>query len=197
MRAVLGCLVGLALGCAAPISIQLPDVQQPYAVHKIVLLPFTSEPVPGGSVEGDAAAVVTTRVLQALTQETRLDIVPPGEAVRVSAAGKTPSGVELRQQFGVDAILTGVVHRYVERIGGPSGAMKPASVWFSLDLRTPDGTPLWSGTYEESQRALSEDLGSFSRAWDRGFRWVTAADLAGYGARQLSRSLALDLELWS
>ncbi len=197
MRVAPLALSALLFACAAPISIQLPELQQPPTVHKIVVLPFTSDPARGGVVQGDADAVVTTRVLQALTQETALEIVPPGEAARVGAAGTTPSGAELRKQFGVDAILTGEVHRYTERIGGPSGAMKPASVSFTMELRTPDGELLWAGTYEEAQKALSEDLGSIKRAWSRGFRWVTAADLAGYGARQLSLALAEDLALWS
>lgn len=197
MRAARLALSALLFACAAPISIELPDLQQTRPVHKIALLPFTTDPLRGALVQGDGDAVVTTRVLQALTQETNLDVVPPGEAAHVGAAGKTPSGAELRKQFGVDAILTGVVHRYVERIGGPSGAMKPASVSFTMELRTPDGELLWAGTYEEAQKALSEDLGSIKRAWSRGFRWVTAADLAGYGARQLSLALADDLALWS
>ena len=197
MRAVRLALSAMLFACAAPITIELPELEQRPTVHKIVVMPFTRDPARGGVVQGDADAVVTTRVLQALTQETNLDVVPPGEAARVGAPGTTPSGAELRKQFGVDAILTGVVHRYVERIGGPSGAMKPASVSFTMELRTPDGELLWAGTYEEAQKALSEDLGSIKRAWSRGFRWVTAADLAGYGARQLSLALAEDLALWS
>ena len=101
----------------ADLDRSFPSCETPPAVHKIVVLPFTSDPARGVRCEGDADAVVTTRVLQALTQETNLDVVPPGEAAHVGPAGKTPSGTELRKQFGVDAILTGVVHRYVERIG--------------------------------------------------------------------------------
>lgn len=197
MRGARLALVALLFACAAPISVQLPELEQAPSVHKIVLLPFTTDPLRGTLVQGDADAVVTTRVLQALTQETNLEVVPPGEAAHVGAAGKTPSGAELKKQFGVDAVLTGQVHRYVERVGGPGGAMKPASVSFTIELRTPDGALLWTGTYDETQQALSENLGSIKRAWSRSFRWVTAADLAGYGARQLSLALSEDLALWS
>jgi hypothetical protein len=190
-------LLGLALGCAAAISTELREPNAPLILRKLVIMPFATDPAPGGSVPVDAAAVVATRVLEAMTQETRLEIVPPGEAARVRGGAEVPSGEELRRQFGVDAVLTGSVRRYVERIGGPAGASRPAAVWFSLELRSPDGEILWSGTYDETQRALSEDLGSFGRAWRRGFRWVTAADLAGYGARQLARALAAETVSWS
>jgi len=190
-------LVGLALGCAAPFSTELRAPTAPPILRKVVILPFASDPAPGGSVAVDAAAVVATRVLEAMTQETRLEIVPPGEAARVRGVAEVPSGEELRGQFGSDAVLTGSVRRYVERSGGSGGSSRPAAVWFSLELRSADGELLWSGTYNETQRALSEDLGSFGRAWQRGFRWVTAADLAGYGARELVRALATDMGSWS
>jgi hypothetical protein len=162
-----------------------------------VILPFASDPVAGAAANADAAAVVTTRFLQAMTQESSFEIVPPDEAARVPGILGPAGGELVRRQFGADAILTGVVRRYVERTGGPGGTSRPAAVWFRLELRSPDGVLLWSGVYDETQRALSEDLGSLGRAWQRGFRWVTAADLAGYGANRLARALVADIRPWS
>jgi hypothetical protein len=196
-RLGLALLLGLALACAAPVSTQLREPRSPPTLRKLVVLPFASDPAPGGTVESDAAAVVATRVLEALTQETDFEVVPPGDAARVADVGRANSGEELRRLFGSDAVLTGVVRRYVERSGGPGGASRPAAVWFGLELRTLDGEVLWSGSYDETQRALSDDLGSLGRAWQRGFRWVTAADLASYGARKLVQELAADVEPWS
>lgn len=189
--------LGLALGCAAPISTQLRESQPPPTIRKLVILPFSSDPVAGAAADADAAAVVTTHFLQAMTQESSFEIVPPDEAARVPGIHGPGGGELLRRQFGVDAILTGVVRRYVERTGGPGGTNQPAAVWFRLELRSTDGVLLWSGIYDETQRALSEDLGSLDRAWQRGFRWVTAADLAGYGANRLARALVADTRPWS
>ena len=50
-----------------------------------------------------------------------------------------------------------------------------------------DGRVIWTGTYEETQPPLSDDLGSLPRAWERGFRWVTAEELADYGAARAGR----------
>jgi hypothetical protein len=87
--------------------------------------------------------------------------------------------------FSPDALLLGRVRRFDERKGGE----QPAAVGFDLELRAPDGALLWSGSYDETQRSLSEDLGSFGRASERGFRWVSADALASYGARELVRQL--------
>lgn len=189
--------IGLTLGCAAPISTQLREPQPAPTIRKLVILPFASDPVAGAAANADAAAVVTTRFLQAMTQESSFEIVPPDEAARVPGILGPAGGELVRRQFGADAILTGVVRRYVERTGGPGGTSQPAAVWFRLELRSPDGVLLWSGVYDETQRALSEDLGSLGRAWQRGFRWVTAADLAGYGANRLARALVADIRPWS
>jgi hypothetical protein len=187
----------MLLGCAAPIWTEVGESQAPPVVRKVAMLPLASDPAPGGTIEPDAIGVVSARVLEALTEETGLDVIPPDETERVTGARGAKGGEELRRNFGADAVLTGVVRRYVERSGGPRGSSRPSAVWFTLELRAIDGTLLWSGTYNETQQALSENLGSFGRAWQRGFKWVTAADLADYGARQLARALAAEAETWS
>ena len=185
------------LGCASQVSTQMASKQAPPKLEKLAVLPLTIDPAPGGVVEVDSAAIVTTRVVEALTRETRFAIVPPGEVMRGVPEGEVPSGDELRRQFGVDGVVTGTLRRYRKRVGGPAGAFKPASVWFTIEVRTTDGTRVWSGTYEETQRALSEDLGSLPRAWRRGFKWVTAARLSQEGADELARALDEDTEPWS
>jgi hypothetical protein len=180
MRWPLVPLLGLALGCALPISTQLGAGEQPPKIERIAVEPFADDVSRGGAIEPGAAAIVTARVLDALTRETDLEVLPPGQSTH-----------------GVDAVLSGVVRRYVERVGGPGGAFKPASVSFTLELRTPEGELLWSGTFEETQRALSEDLGSLPRAWRRGFKWLTADELATEGAEELAIALAEDAASWS
>ncbi len=196
-RAACAVMLGLMLGCAAPIRTEVSDPQPAPVVRKVAMLEFAGDPAPGGTIEPDAVKVVTARVLEALTQETDLQIIPPDKTSLVAGADGPKGGQALRHNFGADAVLTGVVRRFVERSGGPRASSRPSAVWFSLELRTIDGTLLWSGTYNETQAALSENLGSFGRAWQRGFKWVTAADLAGYGARQLAQALAEEAALWS
>lgn len=166
----------LALGCAAPIRTELRVEDALASVHTVALIPLREDALLGPDVPSEAPAVVTSRLLAALQSETRLRVVDPGQA---------------------DVVLSGVVRRWVERDGSASGVRHPASVWLVLELRDGTGRLIWTGTYEETQSPLSEDAGSFPRAWERGFRWVTAAELADYGARELVRSLALEVDSWS
>lgn len=172
--------VALALGCALPTSTQLGDQREHPRLERIAVLSFSADPSRGGTIAPGAAAIVTARVLEALARETDLEIVAPGEPTT-----------------GADAVLSGVIHRYVERVGGPGGAFKPASVSFTQELRTAEGELIWSGTFEETQRSLSEDLGSLPRAFRRGFKWLTAAQLASEGADELASALAEDTASWS
>ena len=196
-RVVRAVALGLMLGCAPPIWTEVGDPQPPPVVHRIALLPFTADPAPGGTIEADALEVVSTRVLEALTRETDLEIIPPDKTSLVPGADAAKGGEALRKTFGADAVLSGVVRRFVERSGGPSGSSRPSAVWFTLELRTPGGALLWSGTYNETQAALSENLGTLGRAWQRGFKWVTAAELADYGARELAQAMAQEVAPWS
>jgi hypothetical protein len=166
----------LALACAAPIRSQVHPTDSPVSVAKLAVVPLRVDPLLGFDVPAEAASLVTARVLAALDADKRLRIVDPAQA---------------------DALLSGVVRRWSEREGSASGVRHPASVWLVLELRDGQSRLLWTGTYEETQSPLSEDLGSLPRAWERGFRWVTASELADYGARELVRALADEIESWS
>jgi hypothetical protein len=174
VAAILAALFVLA--CAPPIRTELQDTDLPTRPQKIAVVALRADPLLGLGIPRDAPALVTARLIAALESDTHLRVVAPSES---------------------DAILTGVVRRYTERDGSASGVRHPASVWFALELRGADGRVLWTGTYEETQSALSEDAGSLPRAWERGFRWVTAADLADYGARMLVHELAREVDTWS
>ncbi|HTO53944.1 MAG TPA: hypothetical protein VMR50_11205 [Myxococcota bacterium] len=165
----------LCLACAAPIRSELMTPDPPRGLTKIALLPLQTDPM-GPDVSKVAVNFVTARIQDALQSETHLRVVDPDKA---------------------DALLSGTVRRYLERDGTSSGVRRPASVWIVLELRDAAGQSLWTGTYEETQPALSDDVGSLPRAWERGFRWVTADDLAAYGVRELVRALGREVDTWS
>ena len=166
----------LCLACAPPIRTELPEQGPHPPVHKLALAGIQADPLLVTPVPDDAPVLVTGRVAAAIQSETKLELVPEGES---------------------DAVLSGLLLRYLERDGSASGVRRPASVWFELQLRDKSGAVLWSGTYEETQAALSDDVGSLPRVWERRFRWVTAADLADYGARMLVRELQREIDTWS
>jgi hypothetical protein len=198
----------LAAACATPVRVTLAP---PAGLHlrRIALVPFlvSYAPHPGEPLDttpAHAADLVTAQVLESLASNDGLQVVPPSEVAPVLAetgfvaprADPRRTGQLLRARFDADAYLTGTVRRFRERVGGPEGATSPASVWLDLELRGPEGELLWRGIYEETQRSLSDNLLGLGLAWDRGFRWLTAEELALYGARTLVARLSQSGVAW-
>ncbi|MGH7206951.1 MAG: hypothetical protein ACREI2_12175 [Nitrospiraceae bacterium] len=87
------------------------------------------------------------------------------------------------EKLSADAVLLGKVLVYQERVGSKLGA-DPAAVGFEVKLIAADGETLWVGNYYEKQRPMNEDFVGFVQ---RGFGFVTAEELAQYGADHVIR----------
>jgi hypothetical protein len=98
------------------------------------------------------------------------------------------SSIQLGKELNVDFILIGYLFRFEERVGSHIGAEKPASVGFDVHLfRIKDEKMVWTGKFDETQKALSENLlkmGSFVR---RKASWLTAEELASVGMDEMLR----------
>jgi hypothetical protein len=172
-------------------------------VNRIALAPLVVAPS-ARQVEPDATEMIGSRLVEALAEQGEIEYVAPDEVSRwLSQRGMSPGnanpqqlGAELARAFGADAVLFGVVRTYSARVGGEHGATHPASVWFDLELRLPDGARIWAGSFHEDQKSLSEDLLSLPRAAERGFEWLDASSLAAYGARELVGALAQERRRW-
>jgi hypothetical protein len=196
-------LLALTLACAIPVRTETMPAAEGRSLQRIAVAPprvdlaGPSASSVNGPVEDDAGEVVVARLLEALETSGRYEIVSPAEVrTTLRGAGISPTtatpeavGRVTREAFGADSVLFLRVRRFVKRQGGKRGAVQPASVWFQLDLRTPDGALLWKGEYDEAQRGLTDDLLSFRRAMARGFRWVSAEELAAYGAGELAERM--------
>jgi hypothetical protein len=174
-------------------------------IRKLAVIPFEPQiPLAEAWAADEAATYVTSRVLEALSDQEQFVVIPPGEVLHaLGARGQSslPSepgeiGRALAATFGVDALVLGQVRRFNKRTGGAKGASRPASVRVDAELRGGDGSLLWRGVYDETQRSVSEDVGTFSLAMSRGFRWVTAEELAGYGARELVEAMSEAIRSW-
>lgn len=90
--------------------------------------------------------------------------------------------MKIGEAFKADAVLKGYVLKYVDRVGGKYGVNKPASVSFNVLLYdVKDGSLLWSGAYSETQISLTENLFNIELFLKRGFKWLTADEIAKFG----------------
>lgn len=117
-------------------------------------------------------------------------VVEPHEALAIIPNLGMVSVRDIGLKLKVDMLIFGTISRYLERVGGPYGVTRPASVAFDVmmvDART--GKKVWAGKFSHTQKGLSEDLtnlGSFLRG---GGKWLTASELADVGIARLVRQL--------
>jgi hypothetical protein len=84
-----------------------------------------------------------------------------------------------------DAVMVGRVLRFRERIGDDWGVKSPASVAFVLDLiDVRRGDVIWSARFDETQKALSENIFGLGDIGQRGVRWLRAEQLATDGVKK-------------
>jgi hypothetical protein len=143
-------------------------------------------------VPPQAAEKVTQLVYEKLRAREGLKVLSPEDARRVIGDITKESGAlssedlarKVAVKLGADAALMGRVLVYQER-GGSKWGGEPATVGFEVKLIAADGTTLWSGNYYERQRPMTEDFVGFI---ERGGVFVTAEELAEYGAAKLVKS---------
>jgi hypothetical protein len=168
----------------------------PGALKRIAVLPFShKDTLPKYSGEGAApetAAELVTRFLTEAIARRGIQVIPASDlATALSAQGLKPMDINPRTaselaaaKFGATAIMIGQVSRYRERQGEKFGSGGAASVAFNVTIYTVDPVQrVWSSQFDETQRALFENIVNAPRYPGGGTRWLTAAELAQWGAQ--------------
>ena len=191
-----------ALACAQETQfVQVREARaEPLAIQRLAVAPFRITDRPGApALPADASALVGGYVGEAF-QARGLDVVaasdlahhlgfaePPREALDARAVA-----AEAHRKFGADAVVLGAVYRFRERSGESMGSTHPASVGFDVRIvSAPAGLPLWSGLFDETQVAFSANLLRAPRYPGGGMRWLSAEELARFGAGEVAQTVPL------
>lgn len=184
-----------------------PDIK---GISTVALLPFRSiatdaDPIRGSARDPVSGAIFRTcpaipdaeRILEDIFSRKvtvfkdfkwiagmpRTGLFPEFQLWKLEALQK--KGGELK----ADAVLTGHVYCFRERVGYPLSVEKPASVAFGIYLvRTSDGSILWRGIFDRTQQSLFENLFQASSFFKGGGKWVTAEELAEIGIDELLKT---------
>lgn len=211
--------LGLAagLGCSAslrsPLSVQpvvqvetRPGLEERAPFRRVAVAPFRVAPglarrEDPQSPSGEEAALLVARHVSEAIEERGVDVIHAADLRRATgdAGGELPTPELARlaaERFGADAVLVGTVLRYQERVGQAAGSTRPAAVGFEVTLHgAPDGQPLWRATFDERQQALSENVLNAARYPGRGSRWLSAGELARWGASEVALAMPVG-ESW-
>jgi len=155
-------------------------VAQPRAI------PGTSEP---RNPDRDAPETLTRIIYSVMAAMPNWQIVSDNEVREISQGVSLAPDSERLRRIGemvyADAVIVGHVRRYRERVGDEWGAKSPASVGFVLDLiDVRRGDIVWSASFDETQKSLSENIFALGDVTQRGFRWLTADQLAQEGVKK-------------
>jgi hypothetical protein len=170
---------------------------------KVAIAPFDPAQAAMGAAPPDeraareAADLVTRSFAEALAAE-GVALVPATDVrIALGAAGiETPSvdpasaAQSVARKFSASAVALGRLDRYRDRGGTGAGAATPASVSFEVNLyAAPNGKQLWAGRFSHTQQSLDYRPLEAARLPGRGMRWLSAAELARWGAGNLARAL--------
>lgn len=101
--------------------------------------------------------------------------------------------IGLGKALEADLVMVGTVWRFREK--GVSSDMpdSAASVGFTLYLVEVDtGARLWRGTFDGTQKALTQDVLGGLKQLDMGLHWLSAEELARYGVKSVLLKLKLN-----
>jgi len=149
--------------------------------------PLSGKIFTGGVVETSAETVLNTHLADILQKYPQFKFISPEQVRDIRSGLSEESGerevlVETGRKLGADAVMTGHIYRFKDRVGGNLSVESPASVAFDLHfLRVADGRVLWSGHFDETQKALTDNLFKLSTFLSRDGRWITAEQMAVSG----------------
>lgn len=193
--------------CATKGTVISPSQEQVAAYKSIAVLPFhlaggngniqtmtscqlSKEQIKCEQVASEIGLQTATSMAREIAIYGLHRVVEPREVLAIIPNLGLIPVVNIGQKLKVDMLVFGTVTRYLERVGGPYGVTRPASVAFEVVMvDTRSGKKVWAGKFAHTQKGLSEDLtnlGSFLRG---GGKWLTGRELADVGIARLVRQL--------
>lgn len=163
----------------------------------MVVCPLCSGGYSSGKIEKGAEKNIQEGFIEKLRDFKEVQIIPLEKvtAVRNRVAAESLKkpllailkkvGAELR----ADVIVVGYVYRYTERVGYDLSAERPASVAFDIHLlNVNDGSTIWRGVFDKTQKSLMEDVFQASSFFKGGGKWLTASQLAKQGIDEIFKT---------
>lgn len=201
----------LCLGVCPVAAAQTDSATAPLSLEKIGLMPFFKGSFGSSitetlicpvcdlaydpeSLSPDCDKVLTQYVQEALEKKHGHRVVPQPITVKTYAQLRlderrdTPLALSQKvgRLLGANLMAVGSVWRYRERKGGSRAVESPASVSFALHVvDVESGKILWSKSFVETQRSLSENILDAKAFFERGAKWLTADELAFDGVKQI------------
>ena len=159
-----------------------------------VICPLCSTGYSSGRILKGAEKIVEGIFVEKLRELKEVQIIPPDKVQSVykrisSESLKKPLLEVLKKvgsELGADVLALGYIYRYSERVGYDYSSERPASVAFEIYMIKPsDGSTIWRGIFDKTQKSLMEDLFQISSFYKGGGKWLTAEELSKQGMNEI------------
>ncbi len=168
--------------------VDFQSLAEPDGSHRNIRCPLSGNIFMTGPVPEGALGLMTQNLYTLLQNETRFDVIPQDSARGAKAdaldEGKIGADAlrrlsEMGRSADADIVVAGHLYRFRQRVGKTFAATVPASVAFDVHFIMADsGRLIWTGYFDETQHALSEDLFQIESFLEREGQWVTAEQMA-------------------
>jgi len=175
-------------------------VRHRYDMGASIRCPICGTIFQGGPIKKGADTYMTHQLTEWMKENTSYTLIPSDTAQRVRSSllseeiGMSEHRliVETGKRLEADAVMSGTIYRFRERVGAALSVDTPASVAFGMHLvRVADGRLMWVGHFDETQHSLSEDLFRLRTFVKRGGGWLTAEELASFGFQEVMATFFL------
>ena len=152
----------------------------------------------GGEIVPGAQIILTRELYGKMEALGTFRIIPPEKVEEARShsdqmrleTNPVRSSVPLGRELNADFVMVCHLFRFEQRVGSSIGVEKPASVAFDLHLfRIRDGARVWDGAFNETQKALFDNLLRAGSFFKEGAKWVTAEELAAVGMDKVLKNL--------
>lgn len=214
---ILGLLLPVFGGCQSPspaprtvtvppgmqrfLMVSFLNVGQTVGPDQGVRSPLSGQVFVTGEVTGEADEFLTGLAMEKLRQRTPVKLITADQARDLQTLPLAMTNpdiserallMETGKRLNADGVFVGHVYRYRDRLGGKFAATEPASIAFDLFLmRVSDGRVVWSAFYDETQKALTDDLFELGAFLKRDGQWITADQMARGAMDQLMETLRI------
>jgi hypothetical protein len=190
-------IIALALTVLAGCSFGSGNLQSKHSndlesrrIRRIAVIPPDTSAAPAHpSVHDNPPEMLAKQLYSAMASLPNWQIVSESEVKQVEQMKPATSEAARLRQIGemvfADAVMVGRIERFRERIGDDWGVKSPASVAFVLDLiDVRRGDVIWSARFDETQKALSDNIFGLGDIGQRGVRWLRAEQLSMDGVKK-------------
>ncbi len=162
-----------------------------------VRCPLSGKIFVSGEVAPEAENLLSGHLKKILQKYDQFIFITPDQVQGIRSENGTGADerqmlAETGRKLGADAVLAGHIYRYRDRVGAKLSVESPASVAFDLHfLRVADGRVIWSNHFDETQKALTDDLFRLSSFLQRDGQWITAEQMALAGLENIMEAFQL------